>query len=112
LTRLTKHLLTETLVTFLEAARRLPPGRRGRPVSSSCVYRWTRDGIRGPDGQRVCLEAVRIGGRWLTSLEAMQRFAERLTPQLDAGPAPAPRSPAARQRASERAEKLLEKEGF
>jgi hypothetical protein len=27
----------------------------------------------------VRLEAVRLGGRWLTSREALQRFADRLT---------------------------------
>jgi hypothetical protein len=107
-----KSLLDETLVTLYEAARRLPPARRGRPVSFSCVLRWITDGIPGPDGQRVKLEAVRLGGRWLTSQEALARWAERLTPRLDSEPAPTPRTPAQRRRASERAGKNLERLGI
>jgi len=42
----------------------------------------------------------------------LQRFAERLTPRVDDEPMPAPRSPAARQRASERAARELEKLGI
>jgi putative transposase len=72
-------LLTETLLGLCEAARRLPPGRGGRSVSFSCVLRWITHGVPGPDGRRVKLEAVRVGGRWLTSVEALARWAERLT---------------------------------
>jgi hypothetical protein len=61
----------------------------------------------------VRLEAIRLGGRWLTSREALQRFIERLTPDLDAvKPAPVPRSPGKRQRASEHAAQQLEKMGL
>jgi hypothetical protein len=56
-----------------EAARLLPHGRGGNPVSLSSLLRWS--------GERVHLEAVRLGGRWVTSREALQRFAQRLTPQ-------------------------------
>jgi hypothetical protein len=101
------RLLYETLIALCEAARRLPPGRGGRPVSFSCVLRWITHGIPGADGQRVKLEAIRVGGRWLTSEEALARWAERLTPRLDSEPAPAPRTPAQRRRASERAGKNL-----
>src|ERR1043166_7933857 len=87
------HLLTETLLGLCEAARRLPPGRGGRPVSFRCVLRWITSGVPGPDGRRVQLEGVRVGGRWLTSEEALARWAERLTPRLDTPEAPAPRSP-------------------
>jgi hypothetical protein len=106
------HLLAETLLTLYEAARRLPPSRRGRPVSFSCVLRWIRDGIPGPDGRRVKLEGVRVGARWLTSEEALARWAERLTPRLDAEPAPLPRTPTQRRRASEKAAKQLERIGI
>lgn len=57
----------------------LPPGRRGRHVSLSCALRWTLNGVRLPSGEIVRLEAIRLGGRWLTSIEALQRFAERQT---------------------------------
>ena len=106
------RLLSETLLGLPEAARRLPPGRGGRPVSFSCVLRWITDGVAGPDGRRVKLEGVRVGGRWLTSQEALARFAERLTPDLSSEPAPAPRSPAARRRAGERAAEELDRLGL
>jgi hypothetical protein len=92
-------LLMEKLISFMEAARKLPPSRGGRPVSFSCILRWATQGIPGPDGRRVRLEAVRVGGRWLTSEEALARWAEQLTPRLDSEPAPGPRTPAQRAKA-------------
>ena len=106
------QLLAEKLIGLYEAARRLPPGRGGRPVSFSCVLRWITTGIPGPDGKRVKLEAARLGGRWLTSEEALARWAERLTPRLDGEPALAPRSPAKRSKAAEGATRELEKMGI
>jgi hypothetical protein len=106
------RLLTEKLLSLYEAARRFPPARAGRPVSFSCVLRWITDGIPGPDGERVKLEAVRVGGRWLTSEEALARWAARLTPRLHVENAPAPRSPARCRRESERAGRELDKIGI
>jgi hypothetical protein len=57
----------------------------------------------------VRLEAVRVGSRWVTSLEALQRFADRLTPRLEVQPAPIPRTPTQRQKAAENAGKELDK---
>jgi hypothetical protein len=105
-------LIDETLLSLPQAARRLPPGRRGRPVSLSCILRWILGGVPGPDGRRVRLEAVRLGGRWLTSNEALARFGRALTPRLDDDLVPASRNPAQRQRASERAAKELERAGI
>jgi hypothetical protein len=105
-------LIDEQLLSLPQAARRLPPGRRNRPVSLSCVLRWVLDGVPGPGGQRVRLEGVRVGGRWLTSVEALARFAAALTPRLDDDPAPAPRTPKQRQRESERAGKKLDAVGI
>jgi hypothetical protein len=55
----------------------------------------------------IRLDAIRIGGRWITSKEALQRFAATLTPTLT-GTEPATRTPKARQRASDRAGRKLE----
>jgi hypothetical protein len=104
-------LATETTISLNEAARQLPPGRRGRPVTFSCVLRWILDGVRLPSGEVVRLEAIRLGGRWLTSREALQRFAERQTPRLDSTPE-TPRSAGKRQRASERAAAELTEAGI
>jgi hypothetical protein len=78
-----RHLLTERVIALVEAARRVPPGRGGRPTHVSTLLRWINPGVRG-----VRLEAVRLGGRWVTSQEALQRFADRLT-SAQAGPTPA-----------------------
>lgn len=68
----------ETVICLTEAAKRLPTRRGKRPVNVSCLYRWTTQGCRG-----VVLECIQIGGTRCTSIEAMQRFFERLTPMAD-----------------------------
>ena len=65
-------MLNETVVTFPEAAKRLPT-INGKNVHASSVWRWARKGVRG-----VYLESRRLGGRYLTSLEALERFTEKL----------------------------------
>lgn len=114
------QLLSESLIGLYDAARRLPAGRGGRPVSFGCVLRWITSGIPGPAGQRVKLEAIRVGGRWLTSVEALARWAERLTPRLDHEPppngprpeCPRPRTYNQRQRAAVKAVERLEEAGI
>jgi hypothetical protein len=59
-------------------------------------------GVRLASGAVVRLEAIRMGGRWLTSREALQRFANAQTQLQDVLPE-LPRSPAHRQRANQRA---------
>jgi hypothetical protein len=68
--------------------------------------------VPGPDGRRVRLEGCRIGGRWLTSEQALARWSERLTPRVDAEQSPAPRTPAQRAKASDRASRQLEAFGI
>jgi hypothetical protein len=70
------------------------------------------DGVKLTSGGVVRLEAVRMGGRWLTSLEALERFAAAQTPQLAAEKTTAQRSLAQRPRASEQAAKELEQLGM
>jgi hypothetical protein len=78
-------LTREQKLTLVQGARTIPPYRDNRPTHASTLLRWILKGATGPGGRRVRLEAVRIGGRWVTSAEALQRFFERLTPKLDAG---------------------------
>jgi hypothetical protein len=63
-----------------------------------------------PDGEVVHLESARLAGRYLTSVPALERFIARQTRSLE--PAPQVRTASQRQRASERAEKELEKIGI
>jgi hypothetical protein len=95
------------------AARSLPSARQDKPVSISCLLRWVVDGVRGPGGQRIRLEAARLAGKWITTPGALRRFVEAQTPELaDAEPAAKPGSARQRRRAAERAEKELERMGI
>ena len=64
----------QSLITFSQLASRLPPRRSGRPVHVSTVHRWRFPGIRG-----VRLEAIRVGGSWLTTAESFASFCRELT---------------------------------
>jgi hypothetical protein len=103
-------LTNEQLLSFSQAAKRIPAGRNQRPTHVSTLVRWILAGVKGPNG-KVRLEAIRFGGRWLTSVEALERFAAAQTPNLADRPQ-LPRSPAARQRAIERADARLQKLGI
>jgi hypothetical protein len=104
-------LQTEELLSLRDAAKRIPPGRRGKRAHLSTVLRWITIGVKGPKSENVKLEGIRLGSRWLTSSEALQRFADRLTPRLD-HPSPTIRSTEIRLRSSRRAEHELTKLGF
>ena len=67
-------LRQEQLIPIREVPRLLPARRTGRHVHISAVYRWMTRGIRG-----VRLEAAKVGGATYTSVEALQRFSERLS---------------------------------
>jgi hypothetical protein len=72
-------LATEHRIGLHEGAKLYPSFREGRPTHVSTVLRHITKGVRLPDGQIVHLEGARLGGRWITSVEAVQRFMERLT---------------------------------
>ena len=61
-----------------QGAKLFPPYRGGRPVNPSTVWRWCRAGVSTPAGV-VRLEALRCGGRWLTSAGAVRRFLDAQT---------------------------------
>ena len=93
----------EKPLSLAEACQIIPPARNGRRTHISTVVRWLTVGAKGPHGERIRLEGQRLGGRWLTSAEAIGRFMERLTPVFNddsADAQPAPRTPGQRQRAS------------
>lgn len=96
-------LLSETTVTLTEASKRLP----NRPHTST-IWRWYKTGIRGRR-----LETVVVGGRRLTSLEALSRFAGALTADRDGVPAtPSPRTSRQRRAAIAAAERQLDAAGI
>jgi DNA-binding transcriptional regulator YiaG len=79
-------LAAESLLTLEQAGEMLM-------VSKASLYRWITQGTKG-----VRLEAVRAGGRWRTSVEALQRFSDALTPNQDSSPSSRPHIPTSRQR--------------
>jgi hypothetical protein len=100
-------IASEQLITLAEAAKLIPPARSGKKTHISTLLRWISQGMGG-----IKLEAVLMGARWMTSRESLQRFAERLTPDVEAEQPRLPRSPAARERANSRAEKELDRIGI
>jgi hypothetical protein len=104
-------LASEQKIPLAVAAAETTPGRNGKKTHLGTILRWILHGAKAPDGSRVRLAAVRLGGRWLTSREALQRFAERLTPALDASNQPSSRGPEERRRASEQAAAELNRMG-
>jgi len=71
--------VNENLITLSAAAKRLPQRRRGKRPHASTLFRWTTRGLRG-----VVLESTQVGGTRCTSLEALQRFFNRLKSLNDA----------------------------
>jgi hypothetical protein len=66
-------VLTESTLSTSAAARMV--GRwTGRPTPAETIVRWHKDGLRSAAGERVYLEMVRVGGRLVTSEEALGRF--------------------------------------
>lgn len=101
---------TEPLIRLTEAARLAGPGRGNRPTHLSTILRWILDGVRTASGERVKLEAVRVGSAWKTTAHAMQRFLAALTPSTNSPSVP--RTPTARTRENKRAERRLATAGI
>lgn len=89
---------TETLITMPQASARFPVH-----PSLCTLWRWRLKGIRGRK-----LETVIIGGTPYTSVEALARFARH----EGGNDAPTIRTPAARERAIELAERELKSAGI
>jgi len=99
-------LLAEAVLTLGEAAKSLPP-IGGHTISVKSLYAWRTRGVRvGSD--RVKLEACRLGGRWVTSAEALGRFLNTTTGTDENQPTI--RTPTKRQKSSEEAVSFLQNE--
>ena len=94
-------LSTENVFPINQAPKHIP----GRPSQAS-VWRWVLHGVGG-----IKLDSCLMGGRRLTSTEAIQRFADARTAQADGTPVPS-RTPRQRQAAIDRAERELSDAGI
>lgn len=101
---------TPELVGLTEAARIV---NRAHPPHPATLTRWIKKGIQNPDGTRTHLMAVRRGGSWATTPDALHDFLLALTRAHLAGdgassPTPALQAP---NRAHEAAERELDQMG-
>ena len=105
-------LQDESIVTLSEAARSLPRVN-GKSPHASTIWRWARKGLSG-----IHLETRRIGGRFVTSIEALERFTTALAeiPLKGRGtslaPPARPRTELQRERAIQRANAELKAAGI
>lgn len=61
-------------LTLGEAGKLFADPLRPDGYTADALRRWVTAGVTGADGERVKLEAVRLGGRWLTTRGAVGRF--------------------------------------
>lgn len=97
--------MSEEILTFQQAAERIPRRRAGRPAAPSTLHRWATAGMKG-----IQLETIQVGGTRCTSMEALERFFHRLSTN-----SPRARSVKDDARATTRSEvasRELEEEGF
>src|SRR3954462_13703065 len=71
----------ETVIPLSKVGDYCPRRRAEKKVHSSTALRWAKSGCVAEDGTRVFLEKIRVGGTTCTSVEALQRFFERLSAQ-------------------------------
>jgi hypothetical protein len=95
-------------LSLAAAARLLPASPSGRTPSPNTLARWASRGARRPDGGRVLLETARVGGRTVTTRQAMLRFLASLntTGPANAPSAPSPGSPVLRRACAHRHDAL------
>ena len=79
-------LFAERFMSLTELAKRVPP-IDGRRLNTATLWRWCRKSVRG-----VTLEYRRLGGRIVSSVEALDRFGKGLA-DLDAQQPVGPRLP-------------------
>jgi hypothetical protein len=87
-------IATEDMVSLTEAAKTLP----SRPDQST-LWRWRNRGVRG-----VRLETVLVGGRRMTSRQALNRFFAAVNAAADGKPVRT-ETPREREQAISRAER-------
>ena len=67
------RILDETKIDLEQARHRL--GTADQPLHYVTVIRLIHRGLKMPDGSRVYLDHLRLGGKLVTSTEAIARFA-------------------------------------
>jgi hypothetical protein len=101
--------MPDDILTIGQVCGRLPGARGAKRVTPSTITRWITRGCPSRTGERVKLRAIRAGGRWVVRECDLAEFFLQLAG--DATPPTPPRSPTARNKASERAAEELKEMG-
>ena len=100
------EILGGDVLSIPQAAKLIPGSRTSNEhADPATVWRWVTIGTKTPDGRIVKLGAVRLGGRWVTSKGALERYIKALTSATEL--APVVRSDRERQRAADAANARL-----
>jgi hypothetical protein len=79
---------TDDLISINEVCKKFP-GKSGKPRALNTVIRWIVVGSISRHGSApVKLAALRVGGNWYTTHEAIREFSNSLTAQAGVIPAP------------------------
>jgi hypothetical protein len=109
-------ITAEQPITMREAARLYGSSRDGRPTHVSTIVRHIVRGTRLRSGEIVRLEGARIGGKWVTTRQSIQRYVERLTAAVltegDLAGVPTISSSTRRQRELKRVDHELDEAGI
>jgi hypothetical protein len=109
-------LTTERPIGLREAAKIPPSFRQDTPTHISTVLRWITKGVKLANGEVVRLEGARLGGRWTTTIEAVERFMQRLTTgalgDVPSANTPPARTTRQRRRELERVDRELDAAGL
>jgi hypothetical protein len=97
----------DELIAFVEVPALLPRRRGGKRVHVATIHRWATVGCRG-----IRLKFVQVGGTRCVRRADLDEFLRELTAAATRGMAPTtPRSPAARRREIEQANRTLDDMG-
>ncbi len=67
-------LMDEPRVLLSDLAKSIPSNRSATHVTTQALWRWSQKGVKTKDGRVVKLEVLRIGNRYYSSREALNRF--------------------------------------
>src|SRR5262249_40842843 len=106
----------EQAITSREAAKLYGSSRDGRPTHASTIVRHILKGTKLPSGEVVRLEGGKIGKKWITTRQAVQRYVDTLTrvalAETEPADAPTPAISPRRQRELARVDAALDAAGI
>ena len=100
----TINIASEQVIALRDATTHLPRGPSGKKPHLATLYRWATRGVSG-----TRLETIRVGGARYTSVEALQRFVDRLS---DPPARSTPQASRRRSRETKRTERELDELGI